>query len=72
MLIKSMYCMTMFGVGELISGLVVGPLIDNFGSRKIAAANFFIIAIMTAVTLYSVKRLNFDGWSFVMCLFWGL
>lgn len=42
---KSMFAMVALGVGEMMGGLFIGYIIDNYGNRKAAVANILLILI---------------------------
>lgn len=40
-----MFCMTVLGIGEVIGGLYIGYVIDNYGNVKATISNILVIAI---------------------------
>jgi len=48
---RSIIAMVIFGLGEVMGGLIIGQIIDRRGSRYVAVVNVLIVFIMTFVTL---------------------
>ena len=54
---KALYGMVCFGFGEVIGGIVMGWVIDRYGSKIGSIKNVFIALAMTSSTYYSIYRL---------------
>ena len=63
--------MVIFGVGELLGGLIQGYIIDFIGSKNTCFINLTIIAIQGVVTIISIDQMQFNFMTFVMCFIWG-
>ena len=69
---KSLFCMTMLGVGECLGGLAIGKFVDKTSSR--AGLVYFLVEtwIACGITLYA-HWLERYGWHwFVVCFMWGI
>lgn len=68
---KALYGMVAFGFGEVFGGFLHGLLIDRIGSRRAVSVNLVILAIVIASTVTSLKSLEYNFWTFLMCFTWG-
>jgi predicted MFS family arabinose efflux permease len=53
---KALQGMVMFGVGEVVGGVIPGFIIDKIGSKFTSLLNVLIIIIMYVVTIICVQN----------------
>ena len=68
---KALYGMVAFGFGEVIGGFAHGILIDKIGSKKAVIVNLGILVAAIAATIISLKSLEYNFYTFLMCFMWG-
>jgi len=64
--------MIVFGVGEIIGGLLMGKIVDYLGPRKTVFINIAVIFIMACVTCGAIYIERFTYLSFAMTFCWGV
>ena len=67
----ALYGMVCFGFGEVFGGIMMGHIIDRYGSKMGSLKNVVLIVIMTATTYGSLCILEYNYLSFIMCFTWG-
>lgn len=67
-----MMAMVIFGIGEVIGGIIIGQVIDKRGSKYVAVVNVLIVLIMTFVTLAFLGINEFNMLAFLMTFMWGI
>jgi len=63
--------MIAFGFGEVIGGFIEGWFIDKFNPARGNIFNLLVIVMMTIITIISISRERFDGFSYIMSFSWG-
>lgn len=66
-----MNAMVIFGVGEVVGGLITGQIIDFKGSKFVAAFNVVVMAVMMAITLLFIGYYEYSALVFIMTFLWG-
>ena len=64
--------MITLGFGQMFGGLLMGILIDRFGSKKTSLINVGLLAITTILSLIVIYQVNYNYITFTCCFFWGL
>lgn len=64
--------MIFFGSGELIGGLFVGKIRDNFGQKCAAIVVLLFTLIQSFVTIFQIINNKFGGITLIMTLIWGI
>ena len=69
---KSFSAFVYFGVGQAISGILMGKLVDIYGSKKTVFLNVISLIVTIVVQYFSLETPEFDTYSYLSCLFWGI
>jgi predicted MFS family arabinose efflux permease len=69
---KALMSFIMFGVGQSISGLLMGKLIDITNSKKACLLNILMMAIVFVVSVRNLEVLEFGFISYLTCFVWGM
>ena len=72
MLAKCFFAMVFFGIGQVISGYLMGRIIDRIGSRKSCFVNLILLSAVMTTQFIAIERERFDWLSHVNCFLWGL
>ena len=72
MLYKSMLAFIWFGVGQVLSGLVMAAAIDIFGSKKACLLNVIAFIGVASSSISTIQQNEFNWISKVNCGLWGL
>ena len=67
----ALYAMISFGFGEVLGGILMGLVIDYFGSKMGSLKNVVLAVLMTASTYGSLYYLEYNYLTFIMCFLWG-
>lgn len=70
-LTKSLYCMIVFGVGEVLGAIVIGKIIDFASNKAGVFCVMIIFAVTTAVSVYTHSRNHYDVFWFFTAFAWG-
>jgi len=68
---RSMIAMVIFGLGEVVGGILIGLVIDRKGSRYVAIVNVLVVLLMTFSTLSFLGINKFNLLAFLMTFMWG-
>ena len=68
---RSMIAMVIFGLGEVVGGILIGLVIDRKGSRYVAIVNVLVVLLMTFSTLSFLGINKFNLLAFLMTFLWG-
>ena len=68
---RSMIAMVIFGIGEVIGGILIGLVIDRKGSRYVAVVNVLVVMVMVFATLSFLGINKFNLLAFLMTFMWG-
>mmetsp|Transcript_5010 Transcript_5010/g.8543 ORF Transcript_5010/g.8543 Transcript_5010/m.8543 type:complete len:116 (+) Transcript_5010:921-1268(+) len=71
MVARALDAMMLFGIGEVLSGILSGLQIDRFGSRRQVLFNLSLILLTVGVSVLSIRRATYDWVTYVMCFLWG-
>lgn len=69
------YCLfafMFFGIGQAISGILMGKIIDLTSSKKACFVNVLFMGLTLAVSIINIKMLEYGWISYVTCLLWGM
>ena len=69
---KSLLCLIALGVAECFGGLLLGKIVDRFGSRP---GLFFVLAVnivTVGLTVYVHSVRHYDWRWFLVCFCWGI
>lgn len=66
-----MIAMVIFGLGEVVGGILIGLVIDRKGSRYVAIVNVLVVLLMTFSTLSFLGINKFNLLAFLMTFMWG-
>lgn len=69
---KSLLAFVCFGVGQSISGIMMGKVIDYSNSKKACLLNIAFMVLTFGVSVRNLTQLKFGAMSYVTCLVWGL
>lgn len=69
---KSMLCMVVLGVGEIVGGPFIGQVIDRFGNKHASLLSLLFLAISTCATLIFLALNTYGPLAFAMTFLWGL
>ena len=68
----SLAAMSFFGVGQVFSGIIMGKIIDRFGSRKAVFMNILALAVCISIQITSIYQRTYIIWlNFTACFLWG-
>jgi sugar phosphate permease len=67
----ALHGMIAFGFGEVMGGIVMGFVIDKFGSKVASIKNIILVIIMTVTTIISIEVDEYNYMTFIMCFIWG-
>jgi predicted MFS family arabinose efflux permease len=68
---KSLYAMSIFGVGEVTGCFFIGYIIDNFSSKIAAIVDVLLIGVAFIVTLGFIMRNEFGYIAYFMAFMQG-
>lgn len=68
---RSMNAMVVFGLGEVVGGLITGQIIDFKGSKFVAAFNVVVMAVTMGITLLFIGYYEYSALVFIMTFLWG-
>ena len=63
--------MIFFGWGEVIGGLVMGQIIDRFGSKRTTLVNLLIVVLTAGITTHQLVNLEYSWHTFLLTFAWG-
>ena len=63
--------MIFFGVGEVLGGVLSGPIIDSIGTFWGCYVNVLIVLIEGVVTVISIHSGEYNWVTYFMCFMWG-
>lgn len=69
---ESLFAMMFLGIGQAISGLIMGFIIDLFNSRRACIANVIVMGCTFFVSVVNLQRMEFGWISYLTCFMWGL
>ena len=69
---ESLYAMMFLGIGQAISGLIMGIIIDIFNSRRACIANVFVMFLTFIISVVNLQQLEYGWISYLTCFMWGL
>ena len=64
--------MITLGFGQMFGGLIMGLLIDKFGSKKTSLINVGLLAVTSILSMIVIYQVNYNAITFICCFFWGL
>ena len=70
-LTKALYCMIVFGCGEVTGALAISRVLDRLGNRVGTLVTTLVLVVSVAVTVYVHSRGRYDGLWFLVALMWG-
>jgi MFS family permease len=68
----ALYAMITLGFGQMFGGLIMGLLIDKFGSKKTTFINVALLSITAILSLVVIYQVSYNYITFICCFFWGL
>ena len=68
---KCLFALVWLGVGEAISGLLMGTIIDCVGSKNACLANIAMLVITIIISLYQIVHDEYGIVSYISCFIWG-
>ena len=64
-LTKALYCMIVFGVGEVTGALTLGKVVDIFNNRVGIFCVMIVVVVTISITIYTHSRSHFDVFWFI-------
>ena len=64
--------MIFLGIGEAISGNIMGWIIDKWSSKKACLFNMFALILTIAQTISFIKEEDYNWTAFLTCFLWGV
>lgn len=68
---KSMFCLTVLGIGEIFGGFYIGYVIDHYGNKAASISNIITVLIQTIAVLAYIVIDEYSWLAFAMCFAWG-
>lgn len=69
---KSLYCMILLGVGEIVGATVIGQIVDRLGNRMGIITSWLTVIATLIITYYVNKKIDYTSLWFLVTLLWGL
>lgn len=66
-----LFAFIFFGIGQALSGLAMGKLIDITSSKQACIYNVFVMLLVTAASIFNLQRLEFSWLSCLTLFIWG-
>lgn len=67
----ALYALILLGVGQAISGIVMGRLVDTFGSKSTVFVNLVVLVLTIMISLWNIEQGEFNWRSYLTCFAWG-
>jgi fucose permease len=68
---KCLFALIWLGVGEAISGLLMGTIIDCVGSKNACLANILMLIMTIIISIYQIVHDEYGIVSYISCFIWG-
>ena len=61
----------MLGIGEMVGGVAMGQVVDNFGSRVGTILNVLTIVFACGISFWQIESNQYDWVTFLFTFAWG-